>query len=85
MNLHEYLPNVTEYPCPLLPGSRVSDAGLRVLEVARLGSTLTVAGEARPLFVAVHEKRSDGGMLTMFVCLEGEQTTWALSRTPRSA
>lgn len=82
MNLARYLPNVVEYPRPLRPGDRVKDAELLVLEVVALQSTLTLAGEPRPLFVAIHEKDRNGRMETLFVSLHAEpQPTWSLAET----
>lgn len=80
MNLAVYLPNLVEFPKPLEPGDRIFDRELRVLEVVRAKSVVTVAGEPRPVFIAIHEKRGDdGSMVTMFVSLNGEQTEWIAS------
>lgn len=74
--LDKHYPNIVEFPKPLAPGDRIGGDGLLVLEVVALTSMLTVAGQARQVFVAVHEKRRDGSMLTMFVCLDGRQRAW---------
>lgn len=73
VNLDFTLPNLVEVTSPLEPGSKLF--GRRIYEVRRIQSTCTVAGKARPLFVAVHEKDHDQNMLTMFVCF-GKQKSW---------
>lgn len=77
-SLDRVYPNVVEFARPLTPGARIGAEELEVLEVATLASTLTVAGRSRPVFIALHQKRRDGGMLTMFVCLEDKQRAWSL-------
>lgn len=78
MDLAEHLPNLVEFPAPLEPGTWVTSERLRVLEVRRLGSTCTVAGAPRSVFVAVHEKDLGGSMVTMFVVLDAEQMEWVV-------
>ena len=80
MNLEFMHPNLVEVSVPISPGDKLR--GRRVFEVRRLGSTCTVAGRARPLFVAVHEKDRDHGVMTMFVCF-GRQKSWVETSPPK--
>lgn len=78
MNLSGDYPNVVEFPRPLKPGDRIGSDERRVFEVRQLSSTLTLAGEERELFVAVHEKDGAGRSVTLFVSLHGSQRSWWL-------
>jgi hypothetical protein len=78
VNLDKHYPNVIEFVRPLTPGDRIGDDGLKVLAVSAIAATLTLAGEPRPLWVALHEKRRNGSMLTIFVCLDVAQCAWSL-------
>lgn len=78
MKLAPYYPNVVEFPLPLRRGDMISNEEVRVLEVRSLRSTLLVGGIERKLFVAIHEKRKDGSMMTLFVSVRGRQIQWTL-------
>lgn len=78
-----------EFQAALKPGVSIDFGGspCKVLEVARLQSTLRVAGVDRPLWLVVHAPRLSEGVgsdsrCSFFAVVFDEQTPWVLDTPP---
>ncbi len=80
MNMDGHITTPIEFHHRLSPGDTVWRDGeqTRVVEVARLKSTLLIAGEQRPLWVVLHGRLMSRDPRPMFfaIILDDQQEEW---------